>query len=419
MTTQADQDVPARFPHAPDAPDRRPRRSEQRRRAQRVHQRAMTAYVAALVLLGLAVPVLGWIGVQVILDSSDGQVVDPQLDPNEPGFQALVAPSPTLLVLHVDDAGGLVGTTLLGLPSEDGDGGGVLLVPPATVGDVPDIGELPIDAAYAYSGLDAARATAEWALGISIDDVVVLDPAEWSDVISSTGPLALTNPDVLRDAEGDVAFPAGELVLEPSQVPAYAAALQPGESRLNRLFRQELVWRAWLDAMAEDPTAVQFPGEQERGLARFLPTIASGTVHLEALPVEPVPVSDPSTPETFVAAPEVLDRVIPEVVPFPASNAGGSRPLVRVLAGTGPQEGTVEVARRVVAAGGQVVLVGNADRFDHAETQITYWDDTRREEAQEVAEALGFGTVTRVDEVDESADIVVVIGQDLAGALGT
>lgn len=417
MTGRVSSSPDARFPSPPAEPASRPRRSQLRRQEQRARQRATTAYVAALAVLGLMVPVLGWVGVRAILDSSDGQVVDPQLDPEEPGYQALVSPSPTLLLAQLDEEGTLAGVAVLGLADEASEGGGVLLVPPATVGDVPDIGELPLDAAYAFSGLDALRATAEFALGIGIDEAVVVDAADWAAVLELTGPLRLTNPDALRAEDGTVAFPSGAIELAPADVPRYAALLRPDETRLNRLLRQELVWRAWLDALSDASGEVAFPGEEGRGLARFLPAIAAGQARIEPLPVQQVEGDDGS--ELFEVDPDALGRVLPEIIPFPASNGERSRPLVRILAGSGPGAGTAEVAGGVVRAGGQVVIVGNADRFDYDETLITYWDPSHRESAEAVAETLGFGTVAQVDEVDESADIVVVIGRDVTRSTGS
>ena len=407
-------------PAADDAGDRaepppstRPRRSEQRRRQKRVRIATLAAYGLSLAVLAASIPVLGWFGARAILDSSDGEVVDPVLDPSEPGYQALVSPSPTLLVLQTDGTGQLVGVVLLALSSEDGDGGSVMLVPPATIADLPDLGPFPIDASFGFSGPDAARSTTEWALGIGIDEAVVVSDDEWAEVVASTGPLTLTNPDDLRDADGEIVFPSGPLELTPDEVPVFAAFLGDDESRLNRMIRQELVWSAWLDQLEADPTAVVFPGEQERGLARFLPRIVAGTHRLETMPVViDAAASEPGSTSGFEPDAEALAALIVDLVPFPAGTAGGERPLVRVLSGTGDQSAVLPAARRVVAGGGQIVVVGNADSFDYETTQIIYWDDARRDEARAVADALGFGTVTQVDEVDESADVVVVLGRD-------
>lgn len=410
MTVDAGADAPAEAP-----PASRPRRSEQLRREKRRRTTLMTGYAVAVTVLALSIPVLGWMGARTILDSSDGEVVDPQLDPSEPGYQALVPPSPTLLVFQTDDEGALVGLVLLSLPSEDGTGGGVLLVPPATVAEVPELGPFPIDASFAFSGADGAKSTVEWALGIGIDDVAVVPASEWAEIVASTGTLTITNPDVLRDEEGDVVFPSGPLELSAEEVPAYAAFLSEDESRLNRLLRQEIVWRAWIERLEADPDAVVFPGEEGRGIARFLPAIVSGPHRIATIPLDAEGDAGlPGSDEPFAIDEEALPALLTQLVPFPAGTAAGDRPLVRLLSGTGSDEQILPAARRIVAAGGQVTIIGNADRFDYEETQVIYWDDAHRADAVAVAESLGFGTVIQVDEVDESADVVVVLGPDAA-----
>lgn len=417
LDTETDTDADPAGATASDAPLSRPRRSEQVRREKRQRTALMTGYGAAVAVLALSIPLLGWVGVRTILDSSDGEVVNPQLDPSEPGYQALVPPSPTLLVFQTDDEGALAGMVLLSLPSEAGTGGGVLIIPPSTIADVPELGPFPIDSSFAFNGPDGAKSTVEWALGIGIDDVAVMSAAEWADIVASTGPLTVTNPDVLRDEDGDVVFPSGALELTGAEVPAFAAFLSEDESRLNRLLRQELVWRAWLDRLEGDPAAAVFPGEEGRGIARFLPAIVSGPHQVETLPIEAdEEVSLPGSTVPFTIDDEALSSLIVQLVPFPAGTAAGDRPLVRVLSGTGSDEQILPAARRIVAAGGQVTIIGNADRFDYEETQVIYWDPAHRADAVAVAESLGFGTVTQVDEVDESADVVVVLGPD-AGSL--
>lgn len=396
-----------------DPSPRRARRSEQVRQARRRHAATMAAYGLAVALLAASIPVLAWIGARVILDSSDGEVVDPIVDPTEPGYQALVPPSPTLLVVQTDDAGNAVGSALLSRPSERGLGGGVMLIPPNVQTDLPGIGPFTIDAAFAFSGLESARATAERAIGVAIDDVVVLHPAEWAEIIDSVGPLSIVNPDTLRDTSGAVVFAPGPLELSGTDVASFAAFLSPDESRVNRLLRQEIVWRAWLDQLAADPVAVGFPGEQELGLARFLPSIVAGPHQFTTVPLDLTEeMTEPGSTVAFTIDDAAAAELIIELVPFPAGAPDSGRPLVRVLSGTGDTDAVLPAARRVVAGGGQVTVVGNADRFDHTATVVIYGDDARRDDAEAVVAALGFGTVTKVDEVDESADLVVVLGPD-------
>ena len=393
-------------------PSRRATRAADRRRQARVRRILTGAFLAAVALCAASIPVLGYIGVRAVLDSSDGEIRDPVLDPDEPGYQALVPASPTLLVLQTDDTGGLVGAALLALADERDVGGSVLLIPTLTLADLPDIGRLPIEAAFAFNGPEAAKATAARALQLGIDEVVVVGAAEWADILAPAGSLPVTNPDVLRGTDG-VVFPAGELELAPTDVPRFAAFVGEDENRLNRLLRQELVWRSWLELLESDPAAAAFPGEQERGLARFVTGIVSGGWRIETLPVvADGGAADPTGASGYEPDREAVDRLVPQLVPFPTGSAIGERPRVRVLAGT-PDRSVLDPAiRRTIEGGAHVVLLGNADRLDYEVSEILYFDPAMRDEAESVAEALGFGTVIRVEEIDDSADITVVLGAD-------
>src|SRR5690606_12750283 len=90
-------------------------RVERRRRAERRRRMTGAAYAVAVGVLALSIPVLGYLGARTILDSSDGEVVDPILDPTEPGYRALIQPSPTMLLVHEDPNGDVVGAAVLAL----------------------------------------------------------------------------------------------------------------------------------------------------------------------------------------------------------------------------------------------------------------------------------------------------------------
>ena len=386
-------------------------RVDRRRRVQARRRRAGVAYGIAVALLAASIPVLGLVGVQTILDSSDGEVVDPVLDPSEPGYRALIQPSPTMLLIQEDAQGSMVGGAVLSLAGQEGGGGSVMIYPPNLAGEVPDIGVLPIAAASAFSGDEAALSAAEWTLHIDIPEVVALSSEELADFYAATGPLTIQNPDAVRLDDGTT-FPAGSLELQPDEIPRYTAHLGDDESQLNRLLRQQLVWEAWIDQIS-DAGAVTFPGEQDSGLARFLAGIVEGTHRVENLPLDAGSTQlDEGTVVELRLDEERWAQLLPDLVPFPAGAAEGDRYVVRVLAGTEDDSTVRPAARRIVTAGGQISMIGNADEFGHQTTEVIYYDPAHRSDAEAVADALGFGTVTLVDEIDDSADVIVVLGAD-------
>jgi hypothetical protein len=360
-----------------------------------------------------AVPLLAMVGVRTLLDSRDGEVIDPVLDPALPGYQALVSPSPTLAVVHLDPDGVLVGVVTLALAGEETVGGSVLLVPPRTLASLPEFGDFTLAYIQDLNGTDSTRSLVEFVLGLGIDDVVELTHEGWAELVTPLGGLTLTNPDDLAGPDGAVRFPAGELTLAPEEVGPYLAVLEPPENPLNRVLRQELVWRSFLAAVRQEPDAVRFAGEQDRGLARFIPSIAAGTSRIETLPLEPLAVvAEPGDPIVFVPDVEAIARLIPQLVPFPAGARPGDRPLVRVLDGSERQDVIPPAFRQVAVAGGQVVMIGNTDEFGVVETQVLVVEEGLDDFARSVAEALGVGSVQRVDYIDENAEVIVVLGAD-------
>ena len=380
----------------------------------RIH---LVIYGVAFTLALVAIPLLSVVGVQALLDSRDGEVIDPVLDPLEPGYQALVSPSPTLAVVHLDPDGALVGAAVLALAGEDdaAAGGSVVLLPPTTAVDLPELGTLPLDYVQAFNGSDATKALMERALGLGIDSVVEVRDADWADMVEPLDGLSIQNPDDLAAPDGG-RFAPGPLTLEPDEVGAYLAALDVGENPRNRLLRQELVWSAYLDALGLDPDAVAFPGEQDQGLALFLPVVASGQHRVAQIPLigDGLP-GEADEPILFEPDEELVAELIPELVPFPAGARPGDRPLVRLLDGSGRSELLTDAVSRVAVAGGQVVIIGNADNFDVTETEIRYAEPDYEPIAVAVAEQLGVGNVVKIDHIDDNAELIVVLGADYSG----
>ena len=414
-------------------------RTAERRRHRRGRRVRLAIYAVALLSLTVAIPLLARIGARAVLDSRDGEIADPVLDPSEPGYQAVVPPTPTLLVAHVGPDG-VAGLTLLVVAGGDRPGGSVLFIPPAVEVDLDGIGTLTIADAAALAEIDSALGATEQLLNLSIDDLAILDAEGWRRAVDPVGSLTIENPDALTSPDGTTVFPPGPLTLAPDQVGPYLAAAEPGEDPGNPLLRQELVWRAWLDAVAAAGPSGAPPGEVDSGLGRFVPAVASGSRRVETLPASvvevPAPgVADPDAGEPAAGDPGAADpgavdgaetattvvwradedavaALIPQLVPFPAGADPGDRVRVRVLDGTGDTARVLPAARLLVAGGGQIVLIGNADRFDHTETLVFHGPGLPPDDAVAMAEALGLGTVREADAQDEDVDVTVVLGSD-------
>jgi len=365
-------------------------------------RRWMTVFSSLLVAALVAAGGLTYVGVKTVRESRAGKSVATVTDPTLPGFEAFLEPTPTLLVLH-SSGKTLLSAAVLALNSGDA-GGSVLLVPPATRMSDGD-GAFTLGAVAAFGGsVDAIVPGLQDLLGIGLSEVVVVDDARWAELLAPVAPLAFDNPGAVGD------FPAGSLSLAPEQVGPYLAARNEGESDLARLFRQQLFFEAWADAVAAstDPGAV--PGEVDSGIGRFVRGLAAGPRRVATLPVDETPIAEGTRLDVDAAA---LAALIPTLVPFPTAAHPGGRTRVRLLDGTGDAQHVLTAAPLIVPAGSEIVVVGNADRFDYQTTEIRYHDPVLKGAAQELRDALGAGRVVDDARQTDAFDVTIVLGPDV------
>jgi hypothetical protein len=371
-----------------------------------------TGLVVGEIGLGVLAVALAVSGFGAVLDTTEGRAIDPELDPVAPGYEAFVESTPTVAVLGRSAEGGLAWVSVLALAGPDAGGGAVLNVPVATLApdfavDLPTVGEIDL-----ARGSDEAAASVGDIIGAAVDEVVDVDPARLAELVAPVAPLTLDNPDA---APG---FPVGPTTLDPANAAGFLLATEPGESDLTRLVRHEAFWQAWLGAIAAAGRPDAVPGETASGIGRFLAGLAAGPVTVAVAPVRPEDAGDGTVeyrPDRD-AAYDLTERL----VPFPASPRPGHRRRVRVLDGVGADDLARRAARDAVAAGGQIVVVGNADRFDpDAVTRVVYFEPEVATAAEDVASA--FGTVAEQlggPNPDDGVDITVVAGADLLAAYG-
>jgi len=363
----------------------------------------MAVFAGFMVMALGASMALTYVGLKTVRSSKAGRIVSTVTDPTAPGFEAFVEPTPTLVVLH-DVDGELVSIAVLALNNGDA-GGSVVLVPPATLGGG-GVDATPLSVIYAF-GVDkagAARAAVQGALGIGIAEAVVVDDARWAELVGPVGPLALTNPD---DLEG---FPAGPLSLLPAQVGPWLKTMREGESDLARLYRQELFWQAWAAAVAnaDDPGAV--PGEVDVGIGRFVRGLGNGPARVATIPVDES-VDAFGNPQ-FMPDAAAVEVMISDLVPFPTGDVEGARTRVRLLDGSGDPQQVMRAAPLVVPADAEIVVAGNADRFDYSATEIRYHAPALKAAAERIRDSLGVGTVVDDPRPTEAFDVTIVLGAD-------
>lgn len=388
-------------------------RARRRRHERRLRLIRKTAFIASMVVLVVSIPLLGWIGYGRVFNTTSGRKVDPTLDPSEANYEATVEPTPTELLVQLDDDGKPVSVTLLVLGSED-KGGAVLFIPLGTMVEVPSFGLDRLGAAFELGGLPSLQQAAANVLGLSFDEMITVDADRLAELTEPVAPLVVDNPDAVESVSEsgrvDVVFPAGPIELSADEVATYLATSSAGESDLARLVRQQFLWQSWLEAVSAsgDPGAV--PGELSTGLGRFIHGLAAGRVEYDTLPVEPV--TGVSGDEVFQPDREAIEELVPVIVPFPTSANPGDRVRVRILNGTGTPGLAQSVTELLVPAGAEITVVGNADRFNYDKTQVVFYSRGEQDAADRMREALGVGEVVFSRVQNDAIDLTIVVGHD-------
>ncbi len=388
------------------------------------------AFWLALAVLAASIPLLAWIGKEAVLDSTEGRTIDLVTDPEAPGYEVLVEPTETLLMVHTGADGELLALTFMARSSEDT--ASALFLPVTTVVSLPGQEPETLGDAYRDGGMEELVDGVEAALGVGIaeftsdggllepSDLTLVDSARWAGLVEPVAPLTVQNLDPVEvlDEDGEVVarYPEGELSLEADAVGPFLEARSPGESDLNRLQRHQALWEAWMEAITESGGEVSIPGEQESGLGRFLRTMADGEAGLVIMPSESYRIPG-TTEDVFLPESEALAGVVQAMVPFPEASSPGARITLRVLDGTGTPGAAFAVAEDLARTNGEIRAIGNGPSFDYVGTQIIYYDAAHRDSAESVAEALQAGSVELRESPDEVMMVTVILGTDVVGEL--
>ncbi len=377
-------------------------------------------YAPVLLVLVVLGPMLAWKGFSILRNEDTGEIIGGVEDPNAPGFQALVTPTPTTLLADIAPDGSLAGVTLITLPSQEG-GGNIVFFPVGTLLDVPfrTPPEATLAAIHAEAGLPGLEQRLETMLGAGIGEVVAVPARQWANLVAPVAPLTVQNPVAVETtgAGGQpLSFPQGEIQLTAAQVGPYLQADTEDQADTVRLSRHEAFWTAWLAALDEaGEDAV--PGEGEGGIGGAVRGLTGGPRNLEILPATPVPIPGVPIVESDLFRPDVLAILVtvPEVIPFPQ---GVGRPRTRLVMGVeGQTDRLGEVSHTLVQAGAEISVIANAEEFGEEETVVYFFRANQREKAQRLLNALGTGTLVKDTGLSDTVDVVVVLGQDYIDSL--
>lgn len=377
-------------------------------------------YAPVLAALALAVPVLAWKGAQILRTEETGTVDPGPSDPSEPGYEALVTPTPAVMVLDKGPDQSLQGATLITLPSQDG-GGNIIFLPVGTLLPVPlrEPPEAALNAIYAEGGVSALEQRLETMFGAAITEVVEVPRDQWANLVQPVAPLTVQNPtaaETTNDAGQPVAFPEGEVHLTAEQVGLFLQADTTEEADTVRLSRHDAFWTAWLAALDEaGEDAV--PGEGETGVGGAVRRLIGGPRNQQTLPVTPVAVPGLPAIDSDIFRPNTLEIVasVPTWIPFPT---GVGRLRTRLVMGVeGQREELAGIAHTLVQAGAEVGVIANAEEFGVRETEVVYFRRNQQQQAQRLLDALGVGTLRLDTAQGDNFDVVIVLGQDYVDSL--
>jgi len=378
--------------------------------------------LATLIFIG-GLGVLLWEGYNSATEVRGGNDLDQLSDPSQPGYQATVKPTQVDLVGMLTPEGTL-GDVVMLVEGAGGQGGAVVLIPGVMI--VESIaGPLNLETIYETSGWEAVVDTVEQTLGVGVTGATTISTDEFQSVLATHGPLTIDNPDrIVRDAgdgNRETVFAAGQLTLSPEEVVGYVNSVSAGESEVNRAARAQIVWEAWLAGItAQGPDALPdvepFGGEvgEPVDLRTLMAAMTEGFVSFEQIPLERVPVPGSDGFAVYRPQPDGINEMVIRVVPFPTAAFPGQRPRVRLLNGTTSQDRALRAASPIVAAGGEITALGNADEFGLTATVVEYFDPAFAETAQAIASALGT-TATQVDQAGDAFEVTVIVGSDFTG----
>ncbi|GJM37863.1 MAG: hypothetical protein DHS20C19_12300 [Acidimicrobiales bacterium] len=363
---------------------------------------------------GLVVFLLWREGTKAVLDTTDGEDVPVVTDPDAPGFLAFAVPTPTLLIAHTDDADQLVGVSVLARTAGD-DGGSLTILSPDLLIDIEE--DVILDVAYAAGGIEALEAAvAEW-MGMGFTDEPMVMTTErltgFFELIQPI-PFVLVDDLVVDDGAGgiEVVIESGGRGFDAAELASVYGWRNAGEPDATRFNRQLDVWEAWLAEIraAENPIDATLPFID--GLPPHLRAMGTGTADIELAPMAPFWI-DPDDPIYALREEDSswpTDRRI-ETVTLPVGYEPGALPTVQLLDGTGDVANRNAALPRVVAAGGEVFIIGNAWESDVAETFVAYHLVENEPVATAFAERMGVPVVFD-ENANEVVDLTVTIGLD-------
>ena len=390
--------------------------SRRRRPAPRSHPFWRFVFPILVVAAGIAVFFVWRAGTKAVLDSTDGREVEVITDPAAPGYVAFVEPTPTLLIVHVDDST-LVGVSVLARTALDN--GGTLVLVSADMLIAPEDGltdPILLTELYANEGLAGLERRIGDLFGFGFRETLEIETDSLRQWLRLVEPIPYNLVDDLIEGDGNggesTFLEAGFADLDGETAAQLYRWRNPGEFDVNRSERQLRLWRAWLREIdaAEEILAATLPFED--GLSPYLRSLGTSPADLSILPLVSLQFEDAAPIYALDdAGAEWLHAKALEMVPLPVSSHTGARPSVSLLDGTGDRQIRDRMLPVIVAAGAEISIIGNALAFDVTDTVVIHHSVETEQAAIDLAAAIG-ADVLFEENPDSPSDLTVTIGTD-------
>lgn len=373
-----------------------------------MRRRRTMSMVVVTVVVSLLVPIVGYVGVRAVLDSTGGKDA---LADNLP-TQSFPA-TPTGLLMSVDEEGTLAGLTVFVL-GPSGVGGSIIPVSASADIGFADDSRRSIQQVFAEEGPEATVFAVESVLLVSINHWEIADPASLGGILLPFEPYEVTLVHDVGPAGEDepgTTIVAGTSVLDARTTAAVLTTGAGTGSESDRVANAEAVWQAF---------------SRKVGAGRPLGTVAAGgPSDFGALlaAVEAGPVASRGIGMNAFTAAQNPDRL--DVVEIDQSEAvfvfgsicpvqvSAPKPglLMRVVAPSGYEQEVLRTIDKILYVGANVVSV-SLDGDVQADTRFLVADEANRERLA-VADGI-FGTIN-IEQPDvriEGVDVTIELGTD-------
>jgi hypothetical protein len=353
----------------------------------------------------LLVPLLGYVGVRAVLDSTGGK------DAKADNLPVQYFPStPTGALLAVDDAGVLAGVTVVVL-APSGVGGSIVPVAVnADIGFGPEQRQ-SLQQVHAESGVDGTIAALESLLLISLNFWEESDAANIAALLLPFQPfdVALTSPVV--DPSGEEArIEQGQAVLDAVTATKVLVLGAGTGDETARVHNAEAVWLGVSAAVTASPRPAPAPASVPTSFDDLVRRLVGGPVGSRGLDLKPAFTEDENPDGLDVVEVDQSDSVFVFATIAPGSMSSPKLgPMVRIEAPPGYDDQVKRTIATILFVNSNVVSVATTSE-PQPNTVLLVPDDANRVRVGDlILGTISFGEPTvRIDGVD----VTIVLGTD-------